>query len=230
MDGGSRYQLISVERTDNGIAQSAAVTGANVRIITPDGISMQATEDVPTPDGRARWNGMYRVDLNAHGVFRPQPGATYTLTVTVPSGARTITGTTTMPTPAGVDPGTIRPLFNRQTDTLRMAWPRAKGAATYQVTIECAIPSGDATIFAQYSFFADTAFALPGTARTLDNDPVFFDGSIATVYVHAVDDNYYSYYHVTTDPFAGAPPSRLHGALGVFGSMAVVTHTTFPVR
>jgi hypothetical protein len=59
---------------------------------------------------------------------------------------------------------------------------------------------------------------------------VFVAGSAAVVYVHAVDDNYYAYYQPTADPFAGAPPTRLTGGFGVFGSVSEIFHTSFSVR
>ena len=71
---------------------------------------------------------------------------------------------------------------------------------------------------------------IAGTARTLDDDPVFASGFRAVVVVSAVDDNYYTYFRTTVDPFAGAPPSKLTGALGVFGSIAPVVIRQYDVR
>lgn len=47
--------------------------------------------------------------------------------------------------------------------------------------------------------------------------------------VAAVDSNYYDY-RVLSDPFVRAPPSRLQGGLGVFGSLVPVTVRTLRVQ
>ena len=230
LDGNSRFQMISVERTDNGVTGSGAVTGAIVEIVTPSGFSMRADENVTTPDGRAHWNGMYVVDLAKFGVFRIEPRSQYKLNVRLANAVDSATGTTDVPGPDAPIVASRSP-FNRETDTLRLSWHPAVGATKYQVTIECAVTVPRVgTTFYKYQVFADTSVEIVGTARTLQNDPVFYPGSSATVTVHAVDNNYYSYYHTTTDPFAGSPPSRLHGALGVFGSMSLIQHTTFRVQ
>jgi hypothetical protein len=133
------------------------------------------------------------------------------------------TGTTTIPQaelPSSVEEFNE---FDRSRDTLRLVWPRALGARSYQVAIRSDFTThGKTFAYDTYTQFADTSVTIAGTARTLDNNPVFYDETTATITVAAVDDNYYEFYHPTVDPFAGAPPSRLTGALGFFGSVAPV--------
>jgi hypothetical protein len=48
--------------------------------------------------------------------------------------------------------------------------------------------------------------------------------------VSAVDANYHEYMRIQSDPFAGAPPSRLIGAEGVFGAMVPMLIKSYDVR
>jgi hypothetical protein len=171
---------------------------------------------------------MYRFELS--GIFL-RPGGTYVLKVSAripglvgPNGEpvfQEASGTTTIP--QAELPGDVVQFnaFYRSRDTLRLEWPRVPGAKSYQVAIRSEFTSHGATFaYETHTQFADTSVTIAGTARTLENNPVFRDGTSATVVVAAVDENYYEYYHPTVDPFAGAPPSRLTGALGFFGSVA----------
>lgn len=113
--------------------------------------------------------------------------------------------------------------FDKSRDTVRLSWSRVAGATRYHVSVEVFYRFDNQQFIDQtYSAFADTSIAIAGTARTLENDEVFPAGTLAVIQVSAVDDNYYTYYHLKVDPFAGAPPSRLTGAVGVFGSVAAV--------
>lgn len=162
--------------------------------------------------------------------LRLVPGGTYGLHVAI-LGGDTITGTTTIPfaTPAA-SPSFVG-LFNRQTDTLRLAWQRVAGAKSFHVSVYSQVVRDGETRTSTYSVFADTAVAIAGTARSFDSDIVFPVGARIRVVVAAVDDNYYTYFHAQADPFAGAPPSRLTGgALGVFGSVVPVIIRLYDVR
>jgi hypothetical protein len=148
------------------------------------------------------------------------PGGTYTLRVRTAAG-EVATGTTTVPVyPVPVEE--IVPLFRRDRDTLHLVWSSVPLARRYEVVVQSNFPV-DGNIFGEQTWrtFSDTSIALAGTLRRIGNDPVFHPGSGAVV-VTAVDDNYYTYYHPNVDPFAGAPPSRITGALGVFGSVAPI--------
>ena len=71
---------------------------------------------------------------------------------------------------------------------------------------------------------------IPGTALTLTGDEILPAGASVDVMVSAVDANYYDYYRSQSDPFAGAAPSHLTGATGVFGSLAPILVTELHVR
>jgi hypothetical protein len=59
---------------------------------------------------------------------------------------------------------------------------------------------------------------------------VFPLGARMEVWVIAVDVNYYDYYRAQSDPFAGAAPSHLSGAVGVFGSLAPIIFGQIDIR
>ena len=235
LDLGAQSQMVSVEWMDFSATGSNEVRGATVTITTPDGRVMRATEDVyvyfpgfrGTLDSALR-NGMYRVDLQKNAVALV-PGATYRLDVQAPDGRRA-SGTTTMPRAPAAPSDKDLTTFSRLRDTLRLSWPRVPGAKSYQVAVRISSPLTPALTVSLYTIFADTSVTIAGTARTLDDDPVFAPGGRADVVVTAVDDNYYTYFHPTVDPLAGAPPSRLTGALGVFGSITPVVVRRYDVR
>jgi hypothetical protein len=148
------------------------------------------------------------------------PGGTYTLRIQTPA-AEEVTGSTTMPGPVAITLDTTR-IFFRRRDTLRLSWPHVPGAASYEVIIR--MP------FGEYRTFADTSFEMAGTALSIAGDEIFSAGQDAEVLVSAVDANYYDYYRSQSDPFAGAAPSHLSGAVGVFGSIAPIYATQLRIR
>jgi hypothetical protein len=150
------------------------------------------------------------------------PGGTYTLRVRTAAGEEA-SGSTTIPESTDIPPSDVIGTLVRARDTVRMSWNRVPLAARYEVVVQnIFVHEGRQIRELTYRSFADTSIAIAGTARTLENDAVFRPGHSALVQVMAVDDNYYTYYHLNVDPFAGAPPSRLNGAVGVFGSIARV--------
>jgi hypothetical protein len=82
----------------------------------------------------------------------------------------------------------------------------------------------------EYRTFADTSITIPGTQLTVAGDPVFPRGRPVEVLVSAVDMNYYDYYRAQSDPFAGAAPSHLVGAIGVFGAVVPLLLTELQVQ
>jgi hypothetical protein len=220
LDAASEQQTVTLawtESTDFG--STRPVSGAFVRVETPHGFYVDGVEDIdPSRPGDIE-PGSYRVNLA--GIFLA-PGATYTLRVILQTG-EVVTGTTTIPNVSRTQSVELIPTFVRARDTLKVELPRAPGVKGHQVAIRSEFTQGGETFsFDTYLAFVDTSVTIAGTARTMENNEVFHEGSSATVVVVAVDDNYYNYYHPTVDPFAGAPPSRLTGALGFFGSVVPV--------
>ena len=216
LDNGTSEQMVTVQYLDGQAGHDLShVSGASVTITTPTGQEFPGMElDGPR----------YAViGLGLGGAAELVPGGTYTLRVTTPAG-EVVTGTTTVPQ-RNTFSNTIQiGNFDRDRDTLRLSWPAVPLAAHYQATFESSISLGGGvrTLIQRHSMFTDTSLTLAGTARTIDNETVFPRGALTLIVVSAVDDNYYTYYHPTVDPFAGAPPSRLTGALGVFGSVVHV--------
>jgi hypothetical protein len=120
--------------------------------------------------------------------------------------------------------------FDAGRDSLRLAWTPIQGAASYEVRIRPVWGQGGCCYDVDYSAFADSTFVLSGRATTIFDDPIFLTHSVVTATVAAVDANYYEYFRVLSDPFVGAPPSRLRGAVGVFGSLVVVNRRTLKVQ
>ena len=218
LDANSVVQIIRVERSQPGFGtRTLHVTGAVVTITTPTSQTFTANDLVDPNFGAI---GFYYVGVSA--VLPMVAGWTYTLRVHTPAGEDVI-GTTTMPRFTTANPPLdVFPIFDRARDTLRLAWPAVALAKRYEIVVRGAITGSNGSIVRSYSAFTDTSVTLAGDARTLGNEPVFLDHTTTLVQVSAVDDNYYTYYHANVDPFAGAPPSRLTGALGVFGAIAPV--------
>jgi len=215
LDASATVQYVLVERAHAGTFRGKStlagnaepVSGATVTITTPSGTVLLATEDPSTGPGAVL--GQYRIALDSYGIARLAAG-TYTLSVTTRESEH-VTGTTTLFADA---PEPIQPAMQTAspTDTIRVRWPSVAGARSYEVRVTS--PKLD-----PYVVFGDSAIDIPTVARTLTNDPVFPSATTATLVVSAVDDNYYEYYRGAPDPFAGSPPSRLEGGLGVFGAI-----------
>jgi hypothetical protein len=224
LDAGAGEQFVRVEWTVPTFSPTPQVSGATVTIVTPEGFSANAFEETDTLFGEGRPGGvLYRFGLPGTGLV---PGGTYTLHVRTPTGEEA-SGTTTIPlvSTAEVPLETFR-FFDRERDTVRLAWPRVAGVRSYQVAVRSRDQQGgnfeDFFILSTFRQFVDTSVTIAGTARTFENDAVFPIGAIVNIVVVAVDANYYEYFHPTVDPFAGAPPGKLTGAIGVFGSIAPV--------
>ena len=213
---GARATHDSTYLNDN----EAAVFGATVAIVAPNGLAMIAHADTV--------KGQYRLALADYGATLV-PGEQYRLDIHTLQG-ETITGTTTIPMATPVTTSSPVEQFNMRTDTLRLAWPRVAGARSYEVRIQRDVAFDTST----YSVFADSTLRIAGLAESITNgDRIFaFDprfGVHNDVMVAAVDSNYYDYYRIFNDPFLGAPPSRLAGAVGVFGSMVSIVRRTLNV-
>ena len=219
LDAGTLLQRVKVQYVDGNFGHRLANIGnAIVTITTPTGAIFVGDEVADGAEYQFIGLGGSTANLLASG--------TYTLHILTPAGEEVV-GTTTMPTYTDLPEAVfvIQP-FHRETDTLRLEWKRVPRAARYEVAVESFVRAGNTGFNQLYSTFADTSITIGGKARTLENDLVFA-GEVATIVVSAVDDNYYTYYHASVDPFAGAPPSRLTGAIGVFGAMVPIVNRTY---
>jgi uncharacterized protein DUF4249 len=232
LDAGASEQYVSVRRT-SGFATTSEISNAVVTITDPHGVEYTSTRvDQDSSDGFPVSPVVHVIPL--HG-FALQPGGTYRLRVAI-QGGEVAGGITTIPDAAPVIRSDTIPVFERSRDTLRLAWPRISGARSYQLLVQMRyrfVTGPDTTsVYASetYRAFRDTSAAVPGTAHSIDDVDVFWRPNpsytlAGEVIAVAVDDNYYEYYHATTDPFAGAPRSRLTGAIGVFGSVVPLSRT-----
>ena len=234
LDPGVQHQIIVVQTTTGALEAQQQVTGAMVTITTPDGRTLTAIErrdtsavsgvilregvddpNVPFP----RVTTIYDVDAGA-GLI---PGGTYQLRVVAPDG-RTVTGRTTIPNAVTSAAALPTRTIDRSIDTVSLRWSRVAGARSYQVFIRSTAGS--------YGLFADTSVVLPGTMQRLDNGEDVFERRLThQLAVIAVDENYFDYYHRTSD-FATATGLVMHldGGIGVFGSVVTVATRTIVVQ
>jgi hypothetical protein len=192
------------------------VSGAQVTITGPDGtVTGFEAPVVGRPPTYA--SGRYLVMFGAGAMFASPPlrrGVQYTLRVRTPDGA-VVTGTTVIPDIAPVTPGTRLDLFNRDRDSVRLAWREARGARSYLVRVE--------TPFGAFLLFSDsTNVTLKGDLRNYfatSLERVFIPGFRQRVSVAAVDSNFFDYYRSRNDPFTGSGIiNSLEGGIGVFGA------------
>jgi hypothetical protein len=137
--------------SDEGVAESRAI----VRLTTPDGQTLVATEDNLTRADR-KGEGIYRFGLPGSALVA---GGKYRLSVQT-VGGEVLTAETSFP--AGV-PAVVaeQRVFDRSRDTVVFEWPASAGARSYFVRIE--------TPFGPRSFFTDsTRVRLPGGLRNVD--------------------------------------------------------------
>ena len=225
LEVGAPFHIVTVERTGDGGTGSAEPVDAQVALILPDGTKLLFAQGNP---------GLYHY-MVPMGLAEPPvaPGATYTLRIETAAG-EVVTGTTTIPASEAAAPDTSTYVpFDMMRDTLRLSWPRVPGAKSYHVSIMAREPSFAPGVRVRYdtrhAVFTDTSITLPGNLRVIDDGDVFQPGDSLAVVVSAVDDNYYTYYHGSLDPFAGAPPSRLSGGIGVFGSIVPLINRRYRV-
>jgi hypothetical protein len=220
LDLSTTLQAVVLEHTEPAPFVGHTIPGATVTIHTPFSETPGVEDSISATNST-----VYRVPLG------PSPGDTYELRIITPQGD-TITGTTTTPTALPVTGAqTFIPPFNRNTDTLRLQWPRVAGAAGYQVHVYTE-ETGNVPLRLNYTAFTDTAIVIAGNAENIENGFFAFPRNRRVrVVVAAVDDNYLTYYRAPTGPFSGAPPSRLTGgAIGVFGSIVPILIRRYDVE
>ena len=106
-----------------------------------------------------------------------------------------------------------------------MQWSRVAGARSYQVFVRST--AGSYGLFA-----ADTSVTLPGNVQRLDNGEDVFERRLThQLAVVAVDENYFDYYHRTSDVLTTTGlVMHLDGGIGVFGSVVTVATRTIVVQ
>lgn len=225
LDASASEQWVKVERISGGFNQQQQhVPGADVTITTPDGRVVRGVEAAQTGPNNIRTIAYGFIGIGA-STASPMRG-TFTLNVRTPAGEEA-SGSATVPVAPAFELPVAFPELVRVRDTVRLVWPRVEGAASYEVDVRSSFFSSNQEFSTTYTVFADTAITLAGTARTFDNGEVFRANTLATISVAAVETNYYTYYHPVVDPFAGAPPSRLTGAIGVFGAVVPLRLVTY---
>lgn len=225
LDPAVQHQIIVVQTTTGAVATQRQLTGAVVTIATPDGRTLTAVErrDTAAVIGFGPFpkvTTIYDLDAGAGGLI---PGGTYQLRVVVPDG-RTVTGRTTIPNAVPSTSAGPTQTFDRTRDTLSLQWPRVAGARSYQVFIR--------STASVYSLFADTSVVMPGNLQSLDNGEDVFERRLThQLAVLAVDENYFDYYHRTSDFLSGTGlVMHLDGGIGVFGSVVTIASRTIVVQ
>jgi hypothetical protein len=172
--------------------------------------------------------GVYKLDRTAWPAGYWEAGRVYRLLVATPEGD-TVTGRTRMPgfpTVTGLPPGGTT--FNRDTDTLNLAWSGGTGTKGVFVQVRPRDMERRLTLL----FFTDSAeFRIPGSmALPLLSDSlppvVWVAGTRQTFTVAAMDTAFYDFLRSGNDPFTGTGfINGVTGGLGAFGSMAPVNRT-----
>ncbi len=242
LDPGAPLQEILVEQVLTGVVQvnrklrfdaldpintgdGVPITGATVTITGPDG-TLTALEhkytNKPVGYGAGRYE-MFTGGGLTQGTIRP--GASYALSVRTLDGI-VVTGSTVVPNVVPITPGTRIDPFDRDRDTLRLAWKPVAGARTYGLRVE--------SPFGPFLIFSDTThLQFPGDFRNLfasDFQHLFIPGFRQTSTVFAVDTNYFDYYRSHNDPFTGSGIiNRLRGGIGLFGAVVLIDSHTVDV-
>jgi hypothetical protein len=200
------FDLSDPVMSDEGIAES----GATISLQTPGGHTFFGREDAIVR-GDSKGRGIYRFEMPGAALER---NGTYRLSVFTRKG-ELLSAETIVP---GGEPA-LNPelrVFDRSRDTLMYEWSPSPGARSYFVRID--------TPFGPRSFFTDsTRVRLTGQLRNVDVDAlphVFIPGFPQAITVSAVDSNYYDWYRTHNDALSGRGLiNRVHGGLGVFGSL-----------
>jgi hypothetical protein len=196
------------------------VSGARVEIIDSAGSVQSGVEDLKTLNN-GQGAGVYRVPFpNSLRL-----GMRYQLHIVTPQGEE-VTAFTRVPFPEFASTGALTRTFNRDRDSIVVAWKRVPAARAYALRVE--------SPFGPFFLFTDSLrFRLMGDLRNLfasDLQRVFIPGFRQDVLIAAVDSNFFDYYRTNNDPFTGSGIiSRLNGALGMFGSMVTLNSGTVTV-
>ncbi len=210
----------STANANNPIADGIPVSGAFVEISDSAGNSTVGVEEaVATAGGPA---GVYQVPLQG-GLLRL--GSRYKLHIHTQEN-EDATAFTRLPVPEVTSTGALTQTFNRDSDTLALAWPKTPGSRAYMVRVE--------SPFGPFFVFTDSlALRITGQLRNpfaTDLQRLFIPGFRQDIVVAAVDSNYYNYYRTNNDPFTGAGIiSSINGGIGLFGSLVLLNTGTLTV-
>jgi hypothetical protein len=196
------------------------VPGALAELIDSAGQIVTAAEG--SGDSTGAGNGVYRFLLPGSQLHL---GERYRLHVHTRDGDD-LTAFTRVPRPEIASSGGLSRTFNRDHDTLVVAWKAVPFARAYALRIES--PHGPFFLFTD-----STTLRLVGGLRNLfsaELSRLFVPGFRQEIRVTAVDSNFYDYYRTNNDPFTGAGIiSRVNGGLGLFGSVVTLNSGTLTV-
>ena len=195
------------------------IRGAVVEITDESGRVVRGVEDKLAASGTG--TGVYRFTFSL--VLRS--GTRYSLRVQTPEG-ETATASTRLPQPVATSTGSLTRTFNRDHDTLTIAWNAATLVRAYAVRVE--------SPFGPFFLFTDsTGFRMTGDTRNIFSpnlERVFIPGFRQDAMIAAVDSNFYDYYRTNNDPFTGSGIiNRINGGIGVFGSLVSLSTGTLTV-
>jgi hypothetical protein len=188
------------------------------------------TEDLVTR-GDGKGAGLYRFRNGAplgpddSTSLEITPGGAYTLRVATPEG-KVITGSTVVPNGARALIDQVGQAFNRDRDSVFLAWGEIPLAYRYAFRAES--PRGPMMLFVD-----SLEYLISGELRNVFTEGLprtFVPGFLQTVTVGAVDKNFYDYFRSRNDIFTGRGLiNHLQGGIGVFGSYVLVRGQTFRV-
>lgn len=227
-------QTRSVRDPEDPVASGGGspISGARVEITDlANGRTAVGVEDVTARDDE-KGAGVYRF-INASCQLGCPPnlipitrGARYRLRITLEGSTDVVEAETTVPAPQLAPDTAPATRFDRERDTIRLAWPAAERAHRYVVQVQ--------TPYGPFQLFSDTnAITLTGGLRNflVDRVPlVFTPGFLQPVQIAAVDTNFYDYFRSSSDPFTGAQLiNRVRGGLGLFGGYAPIRNSALEV-
>lgn len=199
------------------------IAGATIVIIAPNGDSAIAREEL---DDAGASKGVYRF-YNAPKPGNPAVdpmfvpligGERYRLRLETTEG-HVVTGETVLPVAGPLRVPPPPQTLDRDLDSLYMLWDPVPEANRYLVAAES--PRGQMRIFVPHNeYLLAGSVGHPGR---VDVAHVFLPGFTQTVWVAAVDRNYYDYYRPTSDTTTGRGViNHLEGGIGLFGSIVLI--------
>jgi hypothetical protein len=206
------------------------ISGATVILTSDIGEVAYAIEDLTTR-GDGKGAGVYRFRNGTAPTpqdttwIRLAPAGQYTLTVRTPGGTE-VTGSTIIPNVPStrVNPQLLQ--FNRDRDSLFLAWGDIELAHRYAVRVES--PRGPFLVFVD-----SLEYLVAGSLRNIFTEGLpktFVPGFRQVVSVGAVDRNFYDYYRSRNDIFTGRGLiTHLQGGIGLFGSYVMLRGHTLNV-